>query len=327
VDRIKRRLLREAVADNIDTIRGALPRGVRRRHRLFRIWLKRAPLVLVPLTLAGSTYFVSGPPAAHDGIAPAQIVIQQTHHRAASVKPASLDQTSLQPIDASVFSLAVRRVVLDAGHGGNDPGALSSTKGSEKDITLDISRRLEALLRSNGFEVVTTRNDDRLIPLKERARIANQSDGDLFVSIHVNSISNPSFHGVETYYLGATKDPSLAKLAAAENAASGYSMADMRKLLDGVYAEARRDESSRLAAAVQQQLYGGLRSADPGLRNWGVKRAPFVVLVATDMPAILAEVGCISNEPEAAMLHRPEYREQIARALFDGIRAYAKTNS
>lgn len=325
MDRIKRRLLREAVADNIDTIRGALPRGVRRRERLIRIWLKRAPLVLVPLTLAGSTYFVSSPPAAHDGIAPAQIVIQQ--RRAPSTKQPSLDQTSLRPINASVFSLSVHRVVLDAGHGGNDPGAMSSSKSSEKEITLDISRRLETLLRQNGFEVVTTRSDDRLIPLKERARIANQSEGDVFVSIHVNSISNKLFHGVETYYLGATQDPSLAKLAAAENAASGYSLTDMRKLLDGVYAEARRDESSRLAAAVQEQLYGGLRAADPGLRNWGVKRAPFVVLVATDMPAILAEVGCISNDPEAAMLHRPEYREQIAHALFDGIRAYAKTNS
>ncbi|MEO8037023.1 MAG: N-acetylmuramoyl-L-alanine amidase, partial [Acidobacteriota bacterium] len=313
------------VADNIDTIRGALPRGVRRRERLIRIWMKRAPLVLVPLTLAGSTYFVSSPPSAHDGIAPAQIVIQQ--RRSASAKQPSLDQTSLRPIDASVFSLSVHRVVLDAGHGGNDPGAMSSSLSSEKEITLDISRRLENLLRRSGFEVVTTRSDDRLIPLRERARIANQSEGDVFVSIHVNSISNKLFHGVETYYLGATQDPSLAKLAAAENAASGYSLADMRKLLDGVYAEARRDESSRLAAAVQQQLYGGLRAADPGLRNWGVKRAPFVVLVATDMPAILAEVGCISNDPEAAMLHRPEYREQIARALFDGIRAYAKTNS
>jgi N-acetylmuramoyl-L-alanine amidase len=103
-------------------------------------------------------------------------------------------------------------------------------------------------------------------------------------------------------------------------------MADMRKLLDGVYADARRDESQELATLVQKQLYTALRAQDPGLENWGVKKAPFIVLVATDMPAILAEVGCVSNEKEVAMLIRPEYRQQIADALFHGIRAYANTS-
>lgn len=321
MDRMKRRLLRQAVADNLDTIHGALPRGVRRNQRLARLWLKRAPLVLVPLTLAGSSYFVTSPPSAPDSIAPARIIVQK---RQSPAQPPTIEQASMLPIDASVLSLSVQRIVIDAGHGGTDPGALSASHGNEKEITLDIARRLELLLRRSGFEVVSTRADDRLIALRERTRIANQSQGDLFVSIHVNSISNPAFHGVETYYLGATKDPSLAKLAAVENTASGYSMTDMHKLLDGVYADARRDESARFAAAVQQKLFGGLQASDPGLRNWGVKRAPFVVLVATDMPAVLAEVGCISNEGEAAMLHRPEYREQIARALLDGIRSYAR---
>jgi len=100
-------------------------------------------------------------------------------------------------------------------------------------------------------------------------------------------------------------------------------MADLRKLLDGVYEHARSDESLQLARKVQQNLYGGLRPSDPGLENWGVKRAPFVVLVATDMPGILAEVGCISNQKEAAMLAEPEYRQKIAEALYRGIHAYA----
>ena len=97
----------------------------------------------------------------------------------------------------------------------------------------------------------------------------------------------------------------------------------MRRLLEGVYADARSAESQQLAASVQKKLFDKLRGDDPGLENWGVKRAPFLVLVATDMPAILAEVGCISNEKESAMLRRPEYRQKIANALFDGIRAYA----
>lgn len=229
------------------------------------------------------------------------------------------------PISASAFPLSVRRVVLDAGHGGSDPGASSISNLSEKEITLDIQKRLGTLLRKNGFEVVVTRSDDRLIPLRERARLANGSGSDIFVSIHVNSIPQGN-HGVETYYLGPTNDPKLTRLAAAENLTSGYALADLRKLLDRVYADVRRDESHRLASDVQHQLYSGLRSVDPGLENWGVKRAPFIVLVATEMPAILAEVGCLSNEREAEMLHSAVYREQIAQALFHGIHTYASAN-
>ncbi len=215
-------------------------------------------------------------------------------------------------------------MIIDAGHGGTDPGATSLLNVREKDITLDIAERLEALLKKNGFEVVATRESDRLIPLRERARIANDSNGDIFVSIHVNSIvKHTESHGIETYYLGATSDPTLTRLAADENRVSGYSVADLRKLLDRLYADARRGESERLAGAVQHQLVGNLRTADPGLENWGVKRAPFVVLVATDMPAILAEIGCMSNDTEVARLHRPDYRQHIAEALFQGIHAYA----
>jgi N-acetylmuramoyl-L-alanine amidase len=229
-------------------------------------------------------------------------------------------------VTASAFPLAVKRVVLDAGHGGSDPGATAQNL-AEKQITLDIGRRLRTLLENDGYEVIVTRGDDRTIALRDRAKLANESKSDIFVSIHVNSIIKyTESRGIETYYLGATNDPSLTQLAAAENRVSGYSLADMRKLLDGIYADARRDESQELASAVQRKLYGSLRTIDPGLENWGVKRAPFIVLVATEMPAILAEVGCISNEKEAAMLGKPEYRQKIADALFDGIRSYASAN-
>jgi N-acetylmuramoyl-L-alanine amidase len=231
---------------------------------------------------------------------------------------------SIEPVSAAAFPLSVRRVILDAGHGGSDPGTTASDL-AEKTITLDIQSRLRALLEAKGFDVVVTRADDRLIPLRERARLANSSYGDIFVSIHVNSlVSHTNAHGVETYYLGPTNDPSLTRLAAAENDISGYSIADLRKLLERVYADVRRDQSHRLATVVQHQLYANLRAVDPGLENWGTKRAPFIVLVATDMPAVLAEVGCLSNEREAAMLRRTEYRQQIAQALFDGIHAYAR---
>ncbi len=325
MDRVKRQVLREAVVDNLDTIRGLPPRSLRPSRRLGHLFLRRAPLVIIPLMLATFAFLsnTGGPAAANTVPTPARP--PAPHQTALHAAPILLSDT-LQPISASAFPLSVHRVVLDAGHGGTDPGASSSSNLSEKEITLDIQNRLSTLLRRNGFEVVVTRADDRLIPLRERARLANGSASDIFVSIHVNSIPHPDNHGVETYYLGPTNDPTLTQLAAAENRTSGYALADLRKLLDGVYADVRRDESHRLATAVQHQLFSGLSGVDPGLENWGVKRAPFIVLVATEMPAILAEVGCLSNQREAEMLHSAAYREQIAQALFHGIHTYASAN-
>ena len=321
-DRVKRRVLQEAVAENLDTIRGLPPRSVRPGFRALRLFLKRAPFVLLPLTLAGSTYMMTNTPPPATAVAqPAAALQRPMFLTAAEARP------TIERMAANAFPLEVRRVVLDAGHGGTDPGATASSL-LEKEITLDIGKRLRQRLEKDGFEVIVTRDADRTIALKERARLANDSRSDIFVSIHVNALlKHTDARGIETYYLGATSDPKLTQLAAAENRVSGYSIADMRALLDGVYADARRDESHALAKAVQRELFTTLRKSDPGLENWGVKRAPFLVLVATDMPAVLAEVGCISNEKEAAMLRRPEYRQQIADALFAGIRGYAKKGS
>lgn len=326
VKRVKRRMLREAVAENVEVIRGIPPRGLRPVNRRFRFWMQRLPLLLILLTLGGSAYMLSTKAAL---VQPAvgKPIVAASVLRPENAGPAlETTTTSVERVTAAAFPLAVRRVVLDAGHGGSDPGA-TAPEVAEKEITLDIGQRLRVLLEQAGFEVIVTRDADRTIALRDRARLANDSRSDIFVSIHVNALmSHIESRGIETYYLGATSDPTLTQLAAAENSVSGYSLADMRKLLDGVYADARRDESHELAAAVQKTLFTNLRQNDPGLENWGVKRAPFLVLVATDMPAILAEVGCISNEKEAAMLRRPEYRQKIAAALFDGIRRYAGAN-
>lgn len=321
IDRVKRRVLREAVAENVDVIRGAYPRELRRSSRLVRLWLRRAPFILLPLTLAGSSYMIANggsetlPPLrpASMAVAPGPVV---------TPLPDAGD-TAPERVAASAFPLAVRRVVLDAGHGGADPGATSANV-LEKEITLDIGQRLRGLLLRDGFDVVVTRDADHTVALRDRARLANESKSDIFVSIHVNAITkHTESRGIETYFLGATNDPSLTQLAAAENRVSGYSVSDMRRLLENVYSDARRDESRQLATVVQRNLYSSLRVENPALENWGVKRAPFLVLVGTDMPAVLAEVGCISNETESAMLRRPEYRQKIAQALFEGIRSYA----
>jgi N-acetylmuramoyl-L-alanine amidase len=322
IDRVKRRMLQDAVAENLDVMRGAPPRALRHANRLGRLWLRRATFLLLPLSLAGSSYMIAN--NRHDGkVAPLQ---QPTRVQRSQLVFAPETAARTERVTAAAFPLAVRRVVLDAGHGGSDPGAIAPAI-SEKTITLDIGRRLRALLEGDGFEVVVTRETDRTVALRDRAVLANDSRSDIFVSIHVNALEkHVESRGIETYYLGATSDPSLTALAARENRVSGYSVSDMRKLLEDVYADARRDESHQLAAAVQQQLYTTLRRDDAGLENWGVKRAPFIVLASTDMPAVLAEVGCISNGKESAMLGQPEYRQKIAEALFAGIRAYASAN-
>ena len=322
--RVRRRVLREAVEENLATIRGLPPAAIRSgKHHA---WLRRASFVLLPLSLAGSTWMMSNGAnhSAPSSVAAAAVVAPGAPEADPPLRMSfPTAPAPVERVTASAFPLSIRRVVLDAGHGGSDPGAMAEEL-REKEITLDIGMRLEALLEREGFAVVSTRNADETVALRDRAYLANGSKSDIFVSIHVNSLSkHTAARGIETYYLGPTDDPSLTALAADENRVSGYSMADMRKLLDGVYAYARGDESHELASAVQKSLYGRLRKNDASLENWGVKRAPFIVLVATDMPAILAEVGCISNRKEAMLLRDPEYRQLIAAALFEGIRDYA----
>ena len=319
IERVKRRMLRQAVAENLDVIRGVPPRALRPGTRVWRLWMRRASMIGLPLMLAGSSFIIANGNGSEPMLT--RMSVLPTTKRAQPIAPEA--RNTAERVTSSAFPLAVRRVVLDAGHGGTDPGATAANV-LEKEITLDIGRRLRTLLEANGFDVVVTRDADRTIALRDRALLANESKSDIFVSIHVNALEkHTESRGIETYYLGTTNDPKLTELAARENRVSGYSVSDMRALLEDVYADARRDESHELATAVQKQLFATLRKDDAGLENWGVKRAPFIVLASTDMPAVLAEVGCISNEKESAMLRRPEYRQKIAAALYAGIRAYA----
>jgi N-acetylmuramoyl-L-alanine amidase len=229
------------------------------------------------------------------------------------------------PIDLAVLPLGIRKIVIDPGHGGKDTGTSTPGGVAEKEVTLDIGLRLRRLLEQAAFEVVMTRDTDVAVPLRQRIALANAQSADLFVSIHLNWIDQGRRRGMETYYLGPTEDPELLQLAARENRDSGYSLADFRKLLDHIFLSVRRDESRRLAESVQRTLVTTLRRKHPALVNRGVKTAPFAVLVGTEMPAILAEVACLSHPEEAQLLATPRYRQDIAQALLQGIRAYAQT--
>lgn len=225
---------------------------------------------------------------------------------------------------ARLFPVAVRRIVLDPGHGGTDDGTRTPVGMTEKLLTLDIAQRLALLLMGAGFEVSLTREADSKLFLRDRVRFANQAHADLFVSIHLNWLKDGRANrGIETYYLGPSDDPFITQLASAENRESGYSLSDVRQLLDGIYSDLRQQESRRLAAAVQRRLVGAVREVSHEVRDRGVRSAPFLVLVETDMPAILAEVASLSSPEEARLLTQAEYRDRLARALFDGIRAYS----
>jgi N-acetylmuramoyl-L-alanine amidase len=331
VDRIKRELLRDLVQENVDLIHGrARPPRHRRRGDVWRFAARVVTLAFLSLTLFGSSRLIStlGEPRAAGAAATATML----NPVAVAARPASATAPGaarpplkpLDPVDAAVFPLAVRKIAIDAGHGGDSTGTRTPQGLMEKDLTLDIALRLQRLLRKQSFQVVMTRQDDRDLSLAQRGALANQGGADIFVSIHVNWIENRHSRGVETYYLGATDDPYLTRLAAAENRESGYSMADMRQLLERIYAGVRQDKSHRLAETVQGALFESLGKLSPEMENRGVKAAPFIVLLTTEMPAILAEVSSLSNEEEARLLTKPLYRQYIAEALAEGIRAYAK---
>jgi N-acetylmuramoyl-L-alanine amidase len=318
VDRIKRRLLRDLVEQNVDLIAGRPPRFRRRRDAL-RLSLRFAALALLSVSLFGSSRWLSTL-AEPRPVAAAAVLARQPSPPASPAKSAGL--IAPRPVDAAVFPLAVRRVVIDAGHGGVSVGTRTPQGVLEKDLTLDIAIRLRRLL-AGQLQVVMTRDNDRDVSLEERGTLANRAGGDIFVSIHLNWIQNRRSRGVETYYLGPTDDPYLTRLAASENLESGYSLADMRHLLDRIYAGVRQDKSRKLAEVVQGALFQSLGKLSPEVADRGVKAAPFIVLVHTEMPAILAEVSSMSNQDEARLLTKPLYRQYIAEALAKGIRAYA----
>ena len=272
---------------------------------------------------------VEVPPPLPEGLSPVSVEVPPpTSER---LSPASEEVESVEPtfpapapIDLAIIPLRVRKIVVDPGHGGKDTGTSATGGLTEKEVTLDIGLRLRRLLEQAAFEVVMTRDKDEAIPLQQRTALANAQGADLFVSIHLNWIDQSQMRGMETYYLGPTEDPLLLELAAQENRDSGYSLADFRKLLDRIYLSVRRDESRRLAETVQHTLVTSLHAKKPARVNRGVKTAPFAVLVGTEMPAILAEVACLSNAEEAQLLATPQYRQNIAQALLQGIRAYAQ---
>jgi N-acetylmuramoyl-L-alanine amidase len=329
---MRRRMLQELVRDNVD-VREGRRRGLRRggsarwRWALLLLALPAAAAAALLLAPAPGAVVVSPRAAATlaalDRRVPAPLANRAGGPGAQSLPTLGLAPSSTQRLDSAVFPVGVHRIVLDPGHGGKDLGTVTPEGLPEKDLTLDIAMRLRDLLvQRTPVEVLLTRERDEHVVLRDRARFANEAQADLFVSIHLNWLQPASNRGVETFFLGATEDPYLVQLTRRENQESGYSLADVRQLLDGIYLDLRHQQSQELARSVQRSLYRALGDANPGIRDRGVKSAPFLVLVGTRMPAILAEVSCLSNRKEAELLATEPYRQAIAEALLAGIDRY-----
>ncbi len=221
------------------------------------------------------------------------------------------------------LGLKIGKIVIDPGHGGHDTGTIGPDGLLEKDLVVDVGRRLGKLLDTRlGAEVVYTRKDDTFIPLETRTAIANQEQADLFVSIHANSSRDPNARGVETYYLNFTSSADALEVAARENAVSEKSIHELGDLVKKIALKEKIEESHEFASNVQEALHSGLAAKSPGLRNRGVKKAPFIVLIGANMPSILAEISFVSNPGDEAKLQTPEYRQRIAESLYRGIAKY-----
>jgi N-acetylmuramoyl-L-alanine amidase len=269
------------------------------------------------------------PPAARDSEAASSGAANDDDEDAAPPgNPSSTTREARSTIDGQrsltrALGLKIGRIVVDAGHGGHDSGTLGPGGIQEKDVVLDVALRLGKLLHQRlGAEVTYTRDDDTFIPLEQRTAIANKAQADLFISVHANSSSDPTARGVETYYLNFTTSPDALEVAARENAVSDQSVHELSGLVKKITLKDKIDESREFAADVEDALYSGLERDNPGMRDRGVKKAPFVVLIGANMPSILAEISFLTNPSDANQLRRGEYRQRIAESLYRGVAKY-----
>jgi N-acetylmuramoyl-L-alanine amidase len=243
-------------------------------------------------------------------------------------KPAVNNNDSARLSLSRQMGLKIRTIAIDAGHGGHDPGAIGKNGLKEKTVTLDIAKRLATLVKDRlGCEVIMTRDHDVFIPLDQRPFIAKSRGADLFVSIHVNANRKRKARGIETYIQGLqASDREAMATAARENAMSSKRLSELDSEIDKILKDLKQDnkleESLQLAHTVQSSLVDTMKPEQKQVVDLGVKRAFFYVLINTQMPSILAEVGFISNPDEEKQLRKDSYRQSIAEALYEGVKKY-----
>ncbi|MGA2810641.1 MAG: N-acetylmuramoyl-L-alanine amidase [Candidatus Acidiferrum sp.] len=225
------------------------------------------------------------------------------------------------------LGLKIGRIVIDAGHGGHDTGTIGPTGLMEKDLCLDVALRLGKIIQQKlpGADVVYTRSDDTFIPLEERTNIANQAKADLFISIHANSSQDHAARGIETYYLNLRGSPEAMEVAARENATSSQGIHDLQDVVRQIARTEKIDESKEFAEDVQNSLSTKIQKSAKTVKNRGVRKAPFVVLIGADMPSILTEISFLSNPADEQLLKKPEQRQHVAEGIFTGVSSYLES--
>ena len=247
-----------------------------------------------------------------DAAAPADSNKKRTGKAAAKSKP--------------IPNPGIRKIVLDPGHGGKDPGAIGIGGVAEKDIVLAVAKKLaQKLKREMRVEVVLTREDDRFIPLEDRTAVANAEDADLFVSLHMNASPNGEAKGLETYYLDNTTDEASMRLAARENATSRKNISDLQFILSDMMQNMKLEDSITLAHRLHHSLVGGMSRRLADVKDLGVKKALFHVLVGARMPSVLVEMFFITNRTEGRAMSQDRYQNAVVDALYDGIVKYNET--
>ena len=280
-------------------------------HRLV-IDIKGSPLQLGLTAQQPDNQVVPIPVAADDSIA--------------SILDSASDRQVVLHVPQETHDEGIHLIVVDAGHGGKDPGAIGPRNTYEKDVVLKMAKALASALRKQlGVKVLLTRSDDRYLKLRERTEYANQVGADLFLSLHANATSNGKAYGVETYFLNLSKNNQAAEVAARENGTTLQEVGNLEAILFDLMANAKINESSRLAAEVQQALVAGLRPHYSRIRDLGVKQGPFHVLLGATMPSVLIEMGFISNSREEKRLSSANYQKRVAAGIVKGVKKYSAT--
>jgi N-acetylmuramoyl-L-alanine amidase len=245
------------------------------------------------------------------------------------VRPASAPQPTRdgQSTLTRALGLKIGRIVIDAGHGGHDTGTIGPTGLMEQDLCLDVALRLGKIIeqRLPGADVIYTRSDDTFVPLEERTNIANQAKADLFISIHANSSRDHAARGIETYYLNLKGSAEAMEVAARENATAQGGVHELQDLVMRIARTEKIDESKELAEDIQDSLAKRMQKSSKPVKNRGVRKAPFVVLIGADMPSILTEISFLSNPADEKLLKNPEQRQKVAEGLYQGMVSYLES--
>lgn len=323
--KVKNAILRGVYEDNLRIIKKQPPHIVSRNRSYFFEKIVLAFFIILLIVLVNGNYVNLS--WVQEGQMTASLISQNF-----SVQP--VDNT-VEPLEykpflnrpdtslSHVFGLGIKTIMIDPGHGGTDTGAIGKMGTKEKDIVLDIAKRLrERLRKRNVYNIIITREEDITLPLKGRIELARSKKADLFVSIHLNYLPSKPINIIETYYFGLPSDAKTLKLAEKENAGSEYRLSDFQEIVWKMSDKLKLQESQKLATSIQKNLYVNSKKDGRNIHNFGVKMAPFVVLLGIDVPSVLVEVSCLSNRDEEAKLNTEDHRENIARYIESGILDY-----